>query len=374
MTCVMLIEDNIGVLESIAFELEMRGYEVMTAVNGRDAIEKLSASTRMPNVIVSDIAMPDMDGFQLLETVQRYPQWNTIPFLFLTAFSSPATMRLSKELGVDDYLVKPFQADDLVIAIENKMRRIRQFHDGEARKVDDARRELLKLVSHEMRTPLTSIFGGAELLADSLSSVDIETNKQLLGFIQNGADRLKRFVEQVELLVQLDSGYITRMVERDHDLFDLNDLVQKAVAKVPMSLYIVRDDVKLVPEYSSEPAFVNGVSGYIQFAVNEVVRNGLMYALTKTEVPVRVVVNDKEVSLVVQNRFKGIEPQDLPRVWDRFVQLDRDVDEHQGTGLGLALTRGLVEANGGTCTLTSEPWEWTTVTLTFPRAKPDVSE
>jgi two-component system, sensor histidine kinase and response regulator len=130
MTKVLIAEDNPAVLETIAFELEMRGYEVLPTQDGQHALDVLNLSSPLPDIIVSDIAMPDIDGFRLLELVRANPNWTTIPVLFLTAFNSPNSIRISKELGVDDYIVKPFQADDLVIAIENKLQRIQAFRQA----------------------------------------------------------------------------------------------------------------------------------------------------------------------------------------------------------------------------------------------------
>jgi DNA-binding response OmpR family regulator len=130
MTRVLIVEDNPAVLETIAFELEMRGYEVLPTSDGQHALDVLNLSNPLPDIIVSDIAMPDVDGFRLLELIRADPHWNVIPVLFLTAFNSPNSIRISKELGVDDYIVKPFQADDLVIAIENKLQRIQAFRQA----------------------------------------------------------------------------------------------------------------------------------------------------------------------------------------------------------------------------------------------------
>ncbi len=96
MTTVLLAEDNLTLLENIALELEFRGYQVLQATNGRGALDILRTSEQLPDIIVSDIAMPDVDGFQLLEYLRSEPAWNGIPFLFLTAFNSPNSIRISK--------------------------------------------------------------------------------------------------------------------------------------------------------------------------------------------------------------------------------------------------------------------------------------
>lgn len=129
MTRILVVEDSPSMLDNIAFNLEMQGYEVLQAPDARQALELLRTLPALPDVIVSDIAMPDMSGYEFLEVVQGNAKWRTIPFLFLTAFDSPNAIRLGKEMGADDYLVKPFEPQMLVIAIENKLRRAAQFRE-----------------------------------------------------------------------------------------------------------------------------------------------------------------------------------------------------------------------------------------------------
>jgi Response regulators consisting of a CheY-like receiver domain and a winged-helix DNA-binding domain len=169
MTEVMVIEDNAALRESIALELEMRGYKIITAADGRQALDYLFAAERAPDIVVSDISMPNLDGYKLLEMFREDARWQGTPFIFLTALSTPNFIRLGKELGVDDYLTKPFETEDLVVAIENKLRRTAQMQRASERKLDAIRQELMTIVSHELRTPLSSIFGGVEMLAENMT-------------------------------------------------------------------------------------------------------------------------------------------------------------------------------------------------------------
>ncbi len=125
MTTILLAEDNQTLLEDTTFALEMRGYTVIQAIDGQAALDILQARP-LPDIIVSDIAMPDVDGFKLLEQLRSDPPLTAIPFIFLTAFNSPNSLRIGKELGADDYIVKPFQIDDLILSIESKLKRIKE--------------------------------------------------------------------------------------------------------------------------------------------------------------------------------------------------------------------------------------------------------
>ncbi len=112
---ILLIEDHPGILENTAEFLELEGYQVDTATNGKEGYQKICRIR--PNLIVSDILMPEMDGYELLEKLNHHPETNTIPFIFLTAKAEKSDQKLGLELGADDYLTKPFRCEDLSQAI-----------------------------------------------------------------------------------------------------------------------------------------------------------------------------------------------------------------------------------------------------------------
>jgi CheY-like chemotaxis protein len=117
----LVVDDNQDILFTLKLELEANGFEVLTANNGKRALNILSNSERIPDVIISDIMMPDMDGYMFFETISSNPNLNHIPFLFLTAKSKPEDIRLGKMLGVDDYIIKPFKKEDLLASISGKI-------------------------------------------------------------------------------------------------------------------------------------------------------------------------------------------------------------------------------------------------------------
>ena len=123
---ILAIEDNPGVLFNLKMTLEYNNFEVITANNGEEAIEILSKMKDIPDIIISDIMMPKMDGYEFFKYVSGNSKWNLIPFLFLTAKSSPEDVRFGKILGVDDYITKPFEEEDLIAIIKGKISRSKQ--------------------------------------------------------------------------------------------------------------------------------------------------------------------------------------------------------------------------------------------------------
>ena len=121
---ILVVDDHAHLLNGIRLHLKAEGYQVLTALNGVEALEVLSANS--VDLILADIAMPRMNGYQLYEQVQQNPEWVRIPFVFLTSRTMDSDIRYGKELGVDDYLTKPIELRDLFAVVRGKLRRAQQ--------------------------------------------------------------------------------------------------------------------------------------------------------------------------------------------------------------------------------------------------------
>jgi putative two-component system response regulator len=121
---ILIVEDNDSLRIGICEMLTLEGFSVLTACNGVEAVELLK--TRLPELILSDVMMPVMDGFDFFSEVRSHPEFFSIPFLFLTARTDPEDSLKGRKLGADDYLTKPISRDELVTTIRSRLNRSRQ--------------------------------------------------------------------------------------------------------------------------------------------------------------------------------------------------------------------------------------------------------
>src|SRR5690606_2294430 len=119
---VLFIEDDVDLRENTAELLELAEYETITAANGKTGVEL--AKNIHPDIIVCDIMMPEMDGYEVLQTLSQDPSTQNIPFIFLSAKTEHADIRKGMNLGADDYLTKPFEEEELISAIESRLAKI----------------------------------------------------------------------------------------------------------------------------------------------------------------------------------------------------------------------------------------------------------
>ncbi|MGD1901680.1 MAG: response regulator [Geitlerinemataceae cyanobacterium] len=173
MKTIVVIEDEQALLKNVVRILKAEGYNSVGAENGKAGVELVRSE--LPDLVVCDIMMPEMDGYQVLEALQDTPQTALIPFIFLTAKTERSDMRQGIELGADDYLTKPFETDELIGAIEARFRkservkaRMVELNDelGRLRQVLEAKDDLFESLSEELRRPMSNINVALKMLSD----------------------------------------------------------------------------------------------------------------------------------------------------------------------------------------------------------------
>ena len=122
--CILLVDDNPRLLAGMKMRLELEGFQVLTAEDGTDTLDLLDSLT--PDLIVADIMMPRMDGWALFKHVRAIQRLRNIPFIFVTALSDDLSLRRAKEMGAEDFLTKPFKAEELVASVRGRLLRAEQ--------------------------------------------------------------------------------------------------------------------------------------------------------------------------------------------------------------------------------------------------------
>ena len=123
---ILIVEDNVDLLFNLDLILKSNNYQTIIAKNGVDALEKLNNSNFNPDIIISDILMPKMNGYEFFKKISNDPRWHRIPFIFLSAKATPKDIRFGKLLGADDYIIKPFEEKDLLATITGRLKRVQR--------------------------------------------------------------------------------------------------------------------------------------------------------------------------------------------------------------------------------------------------------
>ena len=344
--------------------MEGEGYAIFTATNGVLALEMMDEV--VPNLIIADIMMPRMDGYALYEAIRAQQEWVTIPFIFLTAKAEREDKLKGKNMGAEDYLTKPFDPQELVVAVRSRLGRARAIKEATDSQLDRLKQQIASVLGHELRTPLTYVRGYTELALEEVPSTD-DLQDFLLG-IKRGADRLNCLVEDLMLMVQLDTGRTAeefRLLVHAHP--NLKSVLETAILQHQTEATARGATLELVAEPNlppvqiSETLFVN--------ALGRLIENGIKFSRgEEKQVTVNARVVDEWVEIDVCDNGIGIAPKELPLLFERFRQIDRDKMEQQGAGLGLALAQELIRLHDGQIVVDSTVGEGSTFTIRLPVA------
>ncbi len=363
MRTILLIEDDPDVRDNIQDLLTAEDYLVIPAADGREGLKE--AHLRQPDLIICDVMMPDVNGYDVLRALRTEPDTMTIPFVFVTAKASRADQRAGMDLGADDYLIKPFTSEELLQTVRTRLERSEAQSYWYQERIEKLRSNLSRTLPHELRTPLSCILGYSEFLLEICDSVEPDELRSMLEEIQASGKRLERLVENYYLYAQLEisaTDPIWRSSMLSQGLSHPDQVVVQAAAAVAENHRRAAD---LQVNMAQGMARIQDV--YLGKIVEALVDNAFKFSETGT--PVRVAgLKDKDFYVLeVSDQGRGMAEEQLRQV-GAFVQFDRDQYEQQGLGLGLSIARRLAELHQGTLRLESTPDEGTTVWTWLPLA------
>ena len=363
---ILVVEDNLALLEGIRDLLEVSGYNALIAENAEEAL-KLLADNR-PDLIVSDIMMPGMDGYQFYEEVRKRPELIEVPFIFLTARGEKRDIRKGKELGADDYITKPFEEEDLLVVVRAKLARRQAIERQMDARFSDLKRTILNTLSHEFRTPLTYVLNYSELLETEADEVSPEEFHTFMQGIRRGAERLNRLVMDFIALIELETGEAETVYQlRRRRLSDVGPWLRVVGrgfedATRARNLALVLEVPDSLPDLMADEAFLAD-------AIGRLLENAIKFSGPMSQwIRLAASVEAGQLRIAVSDQGVGIRREDLDSLFNLFHQIDRPKHEQQGAGSGLAICKGMVELHGGRVSADSQVGVGSTFIIELPAA------
>ena len=366
MTKVLVIDDEMAIREFIAVTLKKSGYEVFKASNGAEGLEL--ARKQLPGLIICDVRMVLVDGYEVLSAIRNNPSTASIPFILVTSMASVERMREGMELGADDFLPKPFTPAQLMAAVNARLEKHRLLIQEAESKLELLRQHLSTALPHELRTPLNGILGYADILRKQSSDLEPREVSQMAERIYKNGKRLNRLVEnfliyaQIEI-VKMDYQKIEQL--RKNRTVDAQKIVDTVASQRAyeaeragdLTLKLAEGTVAMSSEYFSK-------------TFEELFDNAIRYSKKGSALIVETEMNGGELILRISDHGRGMTAEQLHNI-GAYMQFERKVYEQQGSGLGLTVAKRLTEIHGGFLKLESEYGTGTTVTVTLPAARED---
>jgi signal transduction histidine kinase len=348
-TTILVVEDDVNLMHGIRDILQLQDYSVITADNGLSALDILRNCPSLPDLIVSDIMMPEMNGYEFFEAVRLEKNWTAIPFMFLTAKGEKSDIRAGMSIGADDYVTKPFAAEELIDAVEARLRRHKELQVLRDTQVNDVKRNIMTILNHEFRTPLTYVVAYADMLNRDAETLGYDEIKMFLQGVNAGADRLRRLIENFILLVELETGESERTYNwRKHRLSDYRDIVKQAVGHV--ATYAAEKGVEIfVQPMPPNLPTIEGDSEYLKVALSRLLENAVKFSdKPNSTVHVAVYNDDNYLHIEATDQGRGIPEHEFENIFEPFYQIDRETNEDQGAGAGLTIVKHIAELHHGT--------------------------
>lgn len=358
---VLIVDDNIRNIEICREILEDGGKRVISAENGIDALRM--AESEKVDVILLDIMMPVMDGYDTLERLKADPDLVDIPVLMLTAKTDTGNIVKALTLGANDYLTKPFVHQELQARV-NTLCRLKKAEDKMKNLISSLKREI-EMLAHKAELGMQT--GG---LAHDLSNVMAIT--QLVSFIPDMLsdpkehDQIREYVntalEAIDLGSEISHGYTSY----------LRDMGEKAYAQPlaplfqPLSMYSMQFKGQLSKTISPDIPLVKCKADQIKRVIINLFVNASHAVEGKEDATIEFKVWHKgdKVFCSVTDNGSGIAKETLPHIFEECFTTKKN-----GTGLGLFMAKQVVESSGGTIDVTSELDMGTVFTLSFPVAE-----
>jgi signal transduction histidine kinase len=358
----LLVDDDLAILEGVADLLGLHGYNIITATDGTEALQAMRRQT--PDLVISDIMMREMNGYQFYEEVRKNPAWTMLPFIFLTARGQTIDIRRGHSLGADAYLTKPFEPEDLLIAVRARLKRMDDIRRVTRADVDQMKQQLMTIFSHELRTPLTYIYGYVNLLDEHLSDSDDDMIDMMIDGARQGAERLVSLVDDLMLMMRIDSGVVGVEIQRRRFSADLVEVIAKVVDDARLEMR--RDNVQLETQLPRS-LVVPCIPVYVEDALKRLVNNAVKFLKSEGgQVLVSAGQRGDRAVITVEDDGIGIAPEQHEAIFERFKQVDRETMEQQGTGLGLSIARTLIRLHGGDVVVKSRVGKGSMFVVTLP--------
>ncbi|OGR82443.1 MAG: hypothetical protein A2902_03525 [Elusimicrobia bacterium RIFCSPLOWO2_01_FULL_64_13] len=355
---ILVMDDEEGMRDLLSYELGARGYDVDTAANGQEGVQKIAKGDY--RLVISDVKMPKLGGLDALESIkQMHP---SVEVIMTTGFATIDMAVESMKRGAYDFITKPYNISELVSRVEKALEKQALASEvASLKEINRLKSEFLANMSHELRTPMNAIIGYSSLILDRLYGDLTEKQDTALKRISANAQNLLQLINNILDISKLAAGKMPLYLEK----FNLKDL---ATETVEMMEALAREKhVSLALDNAPDCAIMSDKTRVKQILIN-LIGNAVKFT---SQGGVAVSCEPDPAAGTVKIRVKdtgiGIQPGHLELIFEEFRQEDASTTrEFGGTGLGLSIVKKLSELLGGGISVESVPGAGSTFTVSLP--------
>ncbi len=371
---ILIVDDTPDNLRLLSEMLMQQGHSVRSAINGTAAL--MALHQKCPDLILLDINMPHLDGYEVCQKIKTNEKTQEIPILFLSAFNEAIDKVKAFDVGGLDYITKPFQVEEVLARVNTYLMLSRTQKELQQAKAEALRAlaqekelsrlksEFISLVTHDFHTPLVSIQGFISLLRQNCPDLPIAKQHRYFDKIESSVDHLMYLLEQILLIGKSES----RTLPCYPIQFNLPELCQELIE----SLQLQSDRHPIEFSYTGHATDVELDPALIRQILINLLTNAIKYS--PRDRPIRLTLQSQVDAIVLQveDQGIGIPAAEQPQLFELFHRCS-NVQSIRGSGLGLAVVKSCVDAHHGDIQIDSQVGQGTIVKITFPQGVPSGS-
>ncbi|MAX79550.1 MAG: hypothetical protein CL843_05155 [Crocinitomicaceae bacterium] len=357
---ITVIEDNADVRNNIKEILEAEGYQVSIAENGEIGLEIIKRN--QPHLVICDIMMPEMDGYQVLEKIRVNPTIAATPFVFLTAKTSKEDLSRGMELGADDYIMKPFTIEELISRIRIRLDKRKEVLRRSEEKLKKLTDNLGLPITKEISSPLKTINAISEMIMTEHFNMDKSEIVEFVTLVNKAGLDLKNIVSKTVNYYQIEK------LVNDKEAFEAlkNEQVVDTQAVLKEVLEVVAENYQRASDAVSsiEQGSIAIPKDYFSQAIKELLSNAFAYSTKGSMVKVVSGIDGDKYQVTISDEGMGMTDDQINNIL-AFGASSEGASEG-GVGLGLYNAKKIVEVFGGSLTFNAQKGIGTVVKVTLP--------
>lgn len=361
---ILIVDDNQTNIILLQAILKRAKYNTVSATNGTDALRIMQEMH--PDLVLLDIMMPDMDGYEVARRKDEIEDIQSIPFLFVTALSDTNSMVKGFKAGCSDFITKPFNTEEILIRIHHQIinvenRRIINSKNEELKSLIRNRDKLYAVVAHDLRSPLGTIKSVLDILDENLNSEIIGFELyDLLHATTESADELFGLLENLLFWTRTQMG---KLIFQPKEI-KITDAVTDAIKATSSMSNIHRIDISYSDNTGN--ATVLADKNMITTVIRNILANAIKFSDEDSSIEIETKIVDNQLSCSITDHGCGMDDEVKQALQQQISITTTGKHQEEGTGLGLTLCREFIRAHNGNLSFESEMNVGTTFTFTIP--------
>lgn len=336
---VLVVDDSRVAREMTASLLRRHRYHVELAVNGKEALRKISTDEPY-HLILVDIVMDEVDGFELLRCIRRDFDNTEVAVIGVSARISATTTARFLKYGGNDFITKPFEPEEFFCRVSNAVQTLENYR--RLKDLNSEKRQLMGMAAHDIRGPLSNVMSGVSMAQKKIQDNDVQ---RLLNIVEKSAAQVIHLLDGLLDMASIEQSDISMNISRVDIREPLIDVIDE------MRLWSAHKNQSISLHMDDGHYWVQGDTVRIREVIGNLVSNALKYSPPGDEICVRLVGDKHQISLQVDDKGAGVPEAEREKLFQPFVKLSpRPTGGEKSTGLGLAICQKIVEMHKGKIT------------------------